>query len=111
MHQQAAAGWALQQFDGVEVGDVRRSRRVVHIAEALATSPGRSLPQLFATVYELKAAYTLFRRLEATPERQCSTADASARPSYVSAAGPEQCLCDVRLVSAPRSEDAESRRH
>ena len=43
--------------------------------------------------------------------RQCSTADASARPNYISAAGPQQCLRDVCLVSAPRSEDAESHRH
>lgn len=69
LHQQATAEWAVQQFGGVELGDVRRTRRVVHIAEAMATSPGQSLPQLFATVYELKAAYTLFRRPEATPER------------------------------------------
>jgi len=34
----------------------------------MAQRPGGSLPQLFATPYEVKAAYTLFRRPEATPD-------------------------------------------
>jgi len=69
LHQQAPAQWAVQQFGGVELADVRRTRRVVRIAEAMAATPGRSLPQLFATPYEVKAAYTLFRRPEVTPDR------------------------------------------
>jgi hypothetical protein len=34
----------------------------------MATQPGRSIPQLFATPYEVKAAYNLFRHAEATPD-------------------------------------------
>ena len=47
---------------------MRRVRRVVTIAEAMATQPGRSIPPLFATPYEVKAAYNLFRHAEATPD-------------------------------------------
>lgn len=34
----------------------------------MATSPGKSLPQMFAHPYDLKAAYTFFRQPEATPD-------------------------------------------
>jgi hypothetical protein len=64
----AAAEWAARQFTPVRLGDVRRTRRVVHLAEAMARQPGGSIPQLFATTYEVKAAYTLLRRPEATPD-------------------------------------------
>jgi Transposase DNA-binding len=66
--QAAPPTWAVQNFATIELSDVRRVRRVVTIAEAMATQPGRSIPQLFATPYEVKAAYTLFRQAEATPD-------------------------------------------
>ena len=34
----------------------------------MAASPGKSLPQIFAHPYDLKAAYTFFRHPEATPD-------------------------------------------
>lgn len=34
----------------------------------MAASPGKSLPQMFAHPYDLKAAYTFFRHPEATPD-------------------------------------------
>jgi Transposase DNA-binding len=66
--QAAPPTWAVQNFATIELSDVRRVRRVGTIAEAMATQPGRSSPQLFATPYEVKAAYTLFRQAEATPD-------------------------------------------
>jgi hypothetical protein len=66
--QAAPVTWAVQNFATIELSDVRRVSRVVTIAEALATQPGGSIPQLFATPYEVKAAYNLFRHAEATPD-------------------------------------------
>ncbi|HEX4949631.1 MAG TPA: IS4 family transposase [Blastocatellia bacterium] len=60
--------WAVTHFGGAELSDVRRVDRVVTIAEAMAASPGKALPQLFAHPYDLKAAYTFFRHPEATPD-------------------------------------------
>jgi Transposase DNA-binding/Transposase Tn5 dimerisation domain len=48
--------------------DLRRIDRAVTIGEAMAASPGKSLPQIFAHPYDLKAAYTFFRHPEATPD-------------------------------------------
>jgi hypothetical protein len=66
--QAAPPEWAIRNFATIELSDVRRVRRVVTIAEAMATQPGRSIPQLFATPYEVKAAYNLFRHAAATPD-------------------------------------------
>jgi Transposase DNA-binding/Transposase Tn5 dimerisation domain len=68
-HQEEPGTWAVQQFGAATLSDVRRVRRAVRIAEAMATKPGGSLPQLFTTPYEVKAAYTFFRHAEARPDR------------------------------------------
>jgi hypothetical protein len=60
--------WAVEHFGGAELGDIRRVDRAITIAEAMAASPGASLPQMFAHPYDLKAAYTFFRHPEATPD-------------------------------------------
>jgi hypothetical protein len=40
--------WAEQHFSGAEMSDVRRTDRIVAIAEAMAATPGGSIPTLFA---------------------------------------------------------------
>lgn len=61
--------WCERQFSGAAMSDKRRVRRVKALAEGIATHPGASLPQLFESPYDLKAAYNLFHHPEATPER------------------------------------------
>ena len=61
--------WAQKHFGDVEMGDVRRVDRVVAIAQAMAREPGASIPQMFEEPYAVKAAYQLFSRPEATPDR------------------------------------------
>jgi hypothetical protein len=65
---QAPREWAIKHFAGAELSDVRRCQRVITIAEAMAASPGASLPQIFAHPYDLKAAYQFFKHEEATPD-------------------------------------------
>ena len=55
-----AARWAQAEFGFAQLGDRRRNRRLVNIAEHLAQSPGGTLPQAFADWSELKAAYRFF---------------------------------------------------
>ena len=43
-----------------ELGDPRRSKRLVNIATKLAANPGGTLPQAFPDWAELKAAYRFF---------------------------------------------------
>lgn len=60
--------WAQQTFATTQLGDIRRSQRAATIAQAMAEQPGASIPDLFADPYDVKAAYTLFDRPEATPD-------------------------------------------
>jgi hypothetical protein len=59
--------WAQTHFSHAQMGDVRRIQRVVTVAQAMAAHAGQSIPQLVAQSYEVKAAYNLFKRPEATP--------------------------------------------
>ena len=61
--------WAEQTFAQAQLGDIRRSQRAAAIAQALALQPGASIPDLFDEPYPIKAAYNLFDRTEATPDR------------------------------------------
>ncbi|MGH8731451.1 MAG: IS4 family transposase [Burkholderiales bacterium] len=67
-YEASPAQWARNHFAGAEMSDLRRVERVITIAEAMAISPGESLPQMYARPYDLKAAYNFFAHPEATPE-------------------------------------------
>lgn len=60
--------WAVEHFGGAELSHVKRVDRAITVGEAMAASPGKSLPQIFAHPYDLTAAYTFFRHPEATPD-------------------------------------------
>jgi hypothetical protein len=60
--------WAMANFSGAELSHRKRLDRAVTIAEAMAASPGRTLPQMFANHYDLKATYEFFRHPEVTPD-------------------------------------------
>lgn len=49
--------WAETEFGDCDLGDPRRTRRLVQIAEARGERPCASLPQCFETAAELKGAY------------------------------------------------------
>jgi hypothetical protein len=51
------AQWAQTEFASAQLGDPRRTRRLINIASGLARSPGGTLPQAFPDWAELKAAY------------------------------------------------------
>lgn len=60
--------WAALHFGDLNLGDVRRNRRVVTMGQALAAKPGHSLPQTFPKWGDLKAAYNLLANPEVTPD-------------------------------------------
>ena len=68
-YEASPAEWAQNHFGGAEMSDLRRVERVMTIAEAMALSPGQTLPQMFAHRYDLKAAYQFFAHPEARPEQ------------------------------------------
>lgn len=60
--------WAEQQFGACELGDRRRTRRLVKFAAQAAEKPDASTPRQTEVWADLKAAYRLFDRAEATFE-------------------------------------------
>jgi len=52
--------WAHNEFEFAQLGDKRRNKRLVNIAEHLAAAPGGTLPQAFPALADLKAAYRFF---------------------------------------------------
>jgi hypothetical protein len=63
------AQWAQNEFGFAQLGDQRRNKRLVNIAEHLATRPGGTLPQAFGDWAELKAAYRFFGQRGVSFER------------------------------------------
>jgi hypothetical protein len=65
--------WGAEHFSGTPLGDVRRARRAVVLANAFASNPGVSIPHLFKEPYQVQAAYDFLSRPEATPDNIQST--------------------------------------
>lgn len=59
MPQDSDTDWAIDEFGTAELGDARRTKRLVALARQLAKSPHCSLPQSLSPA-ELKAAYRFF---------------------------------------------------
>lgn len=60
--------WAEDNFGAAHLSDERRIERVVTIGEAMAVNAGQTIPQMFASTYDVKAAYNLFKHEESTAE-------------------------------------------
>lgn len=67
--------WAEQQFGDCELGDRRRTKRLIAVAEQVANHPAASFPQQMESWGDLKAAYRLF-------DGDDVTFDAIARPHW-----------------------------
>jgi hypothetical protein len=72
---QSTLEWAQLNFGSCELGDKRRTNRLVRVAEEIANNPSASLPSQIERWGDLKAAYRLFDREEVTFE-------AIARPHW-----------------------------
>jgi len=67
--------WAEEQFGDCQFGDVRRTKRLINVAQQVANNPSASFPRQMESWGDLKAAYRLFDRKEVTFE-------AIARPHW-----------------------------
>lgn len=58
--------WAEQQFGNCELGDERRTKRLIQVAQQVADHPSGSFPDQMQSWGDLKAAYRLFDGDEVT---------------------------------------------
>lgn len=63
----APAQWAQTEFALVELGDQRRTQRLIKMATGLAQTPTGTLPQAFPEWKDLKAAYRFLDHVEFGP--------------------------------------------
>jgi hypothetical protein len=55
-----AKTWAREQFGQCDLGDRRRTKRAVYMAQRIAENPSGSFPDIFERWEDVKAAYALF---------------------------------------------------
>lgn len=86
------ASFAQQNFGAVELGDVRRTRRLVLAAEQLCRHPGGSLPDKLPEPAELHGLYHLLNRPEVTHAKVLAGHTAWTRQRIAECQG-ETVLC------------------
>lgn len=81
-----ATNWAVTEFADADLGDLRRTQRLVQLAHVLAQHPGAALPEACGSGAMLTAAYRFFAHEDSEP--------ADMVPSHVEAT-------DSRLNTVP----------
>ncbi len=60
--------WAVTEFADADLGDLRRTQRLVQLAHVLAQRPGAALPEACGNGAMLKAAYRFFTNDDIAPD-------------------------------------------
>ncbi len=88
--------WAQTNFGSCQLGDKRRTKRLVEMASCMVANPSASIPNQMATWSDVKAAYALLDRDEVT-------FDAIARPHWelTRQQSAQRCLviCDTTEIN------------
>src|SRR5437899_8506832 len=63
-----ATSWAITEFADADLGDLRRTQRLVQLAHVLAQRPGAALPEACGSGAMLKAAYRFFTNDDIAPD-------------------------------------------
>jgi hypothetical protein len=63
------AAWAEHEFGRAELGDVRRTRRLVEVASAMADRSSTSLSEMYETWSDQKAGYRFYSNEAVRPEQ------------------------------------------
>ena len=64
--------WASETFQDCELGDERRTKRLLALATGMVEAPDKSLPDQFPEWSDLKAAYRFFDTAEVTFDAICT---------------------------------------
>src|SRR5215211_2521693 len=69
MTERVDAGWSVQEFHGLDLGDARLNRRLLIMAEAFGAQPAAPINQASADWQDTLAAYASFARERALPAK------------------------------------------
>jgi hypothetical protein len=84
-----------RHFGGAELGDRRRTARLVELADQLAAHPGGTLPEKTSSAAQLQALYRLLAREEVTHEAIFAAHRAETLRRAAEHDGPLLALCDT----------------
>lgn len=87
--------WAREMFGECDLGDKRRTERLVNVARRIVDNPSGSFPEQMQTMSELKAAYRLFDTRDVTFEAIATT---HWRETRRRAAGRTLVICDTTEI-------------
>ena len=87
--------WAEDNFGGCDFGDIRRTKRIVQMANLTINNPDSSLPAQMTDWAGLRAAYRLFHCEDVTAE---SVGQSHWRHSLENARGETLVLCDTTEI-------------
>ena len=77
--------WAVEEFSGARLGDLRRTQRLVKVAAQVVQAPAGRVSEAVLGVAEREGAYRLLEHREVTAEELCRSASvASAERARVS---------------------------
>lgn len=62
------SSWAEEEFQNANLGDVRRTERLIEMATTLGENPQASLPEACCDTAELKATYRFFDNDKISPD-------------------------------------------
>ena len=96
--------WALEEFGTAELGDARRTRRLVKLAAQMAGDSSGSIPRQTQTTADMKAAYRLFTAEDVTHEAIC-------RPHFERTRTEAARLPRVYLIQDPTQLNMTSHAH
>ena len=65
--------WTVTEFAGAELGEARRTQRVIRLATALAQHPDAGLPEACGSRADLKAAYRVFANEAIAPAERLAS--------------------------------------
>ena len=85
---EGAMAWAETEFGSLELGDARRTKRIVGMAAKMAENPDKGLPTQMGTWAAAKAAYRLFSGGVATLESITAAHRSATIRSAATEAGP-----------------------
>jgi hypothetical protein len=88
----STAGWASSEFGHCDLGDFRRTRRLVRVASAVADNPAGKVTEVFATSAGRQGAYDLLANTAVTEQRLL---DSVARATLARCEGEEFVFVSV----------------
>jgi Transposase DNA-binding/Transposase DDE domain len=105
MATRTATKWAREEFGAAQLGDVRRTRRLVEMAASAADRPSGKVSVVFERMREREGAYDFLER----GEDAAAVADGMFRATAARTRGAKSILVSLDITSLSPTDDTETK--